>query len=172
MARRHFGSVRKLPSGRWQASYWHDGRRHAATETFRATGDALAWLATKEADIVRGTWVAPPTGKVNFGDYSLTWLQRQGHLRPRTRELYEFLLRKHTEPTFGRRPLTAITNCEVVAWYRSLVATVPGTESKCSRLRVRLWRRRPTVILSSLPSSSRVLRENTSSNRRSRRRLR
>ena len=134
MARRHFGSVRKLPSRRWQASYWHDGRRHVATETFRAKGDALAWLATKEADIVRGTWVAPPTGKVTFGDYSLTWLQRQGHLRPRTRELYEFLLRKHIDPTFGPRSLTAIANSEVVAWYRGLGARVPGTAPKCFRL--------------------------------------
>ncbi len=160
MGRRHFGSVRKLPSGRWQASYWHDGRRHAATETFRAKGDALAWLATKEADIVRGTWVAPPTGKVTFGEYSLSWLQRQGHLRPRTRELYEFLLRKHIEPTFGGRPLTAIAYSEVVAWYRGLGARVrgrhPSVSGCCVRLCRRLW---PTVTLSSLPSSSRVLLE-------------
>jgi Phage integrase, N-terminal SAM-like domain len=134
MHRRHFGSVRKLPSGRWQASYWHDGRRHVATETVRAKGDALAWLATKEADIVRGTWVAPPTGKVTFGDYSSIWLQRQGHLRPRTRELYEFLLRKHIGPTFGSRSLTTIANSAVVAWYRGLSARVPGTAPKCFRL--------------------------------------
>ena len=132
MGRRHFGSVRKLPSGRWQASYWHDGRRHAATETFRAKGDALAWLATKEADIVRGTWVAPPTGKVTFGEYSLSWLQRQGHLRPAHRELYEFLLRKHIEPTFGGRPLTAIAYSEVVAWYRGLGARVRGRHPSVS----------------------------------------
>ena len=72
--------------------------------------------------------------KVTFGDYSLTWLQRQGHLRPRTRELYEFLLRKHIDPTFGPRSLTAIANSEVVAWYRGLGARVPGTAPKCFRL--------------------------------------
>ena len=88
----------------------------------------------KEADIVRGTWVAPPTGKVTFGDYSLTWLQRQGHLRPRTRELYEVLLRKHIDPTFGPRSLTAIANSEVVAWNRALSAKVTGTAPKCFRL--------------------------------------
>jgi integrase len=94
----------------------------------------LAWLATREADIVRGTWVAPPTGKVTFGDYSQLRLQRQGHLRPRTRQLYEFLLRKHIDPTFGPRSLTAIANSEVVAWYRSLGAKVTGTAPKCFRL--------------------------------------
>ena len=33
--RRHFGNVRKLPSGRWQASYWHQGLRHLAAGTSR-----------------------------------------------------------------------------------------------------------------------------------------
>ena len=28
--RRHFGNVSKLPSGRWQANYWHQGIRHVA----------------------------------------------------------------------------------------------------------------------------------------------
>jgi hypothetical protein len=28
--RRQFGSVRRLPSKRWQASYWHLGMRHLA----------------------------------------------------------------------------------------------------------------------------------------------
>jgi hypothetical protein len=26
-SRRHFGNVRRLPSGWYQASYWHEGRR-------------------------------------------------------------------------------------------------------------------------------------------------
>jgi hypothetical protein len=42
--RRHFGSVRKLPSGRYQASYWHEGERHAASHTFTAKAAAQAWL--------------------------------------------------------------------------------------------------------------------------------
>ena len=33
--RRHFGSVRKLPSKRWQASYWHIGSRHPAPHVRR-----------------------------------------------------------------------------------------------------------------------------------------
>ncbi|MGW0103211.1 site-specific integrase, partial [Nocardia sp. NPDC003354] len=33
--RREFGTVRKLPSGRWQARYLGpDGQRHKAPETF------------------------------------------------------------------------------------------------------------------------------------------
>ena len=43
--RRHFGTVRKLPSGRWQARYYdHAGRRHTAPRTFPAKADAFAYL--------------------------------------------------------------------------------------------------------------------------------
>ena len=45
MKRRQFGSVRKLPSGRWQASYWHLGRRHIAEVTLLTKADANAYLA-------------------------------------------------------------------------------------------------------------------------------
>jgi len=40
--------VRKLPSGRWQASYWHEGERHVARETFATKTDALTFLSTKK----------------------------------------------------------------------------------------------------------------------------
>ena len=42
------GVVRKLPSGRWQASYWHEGERHVARETFATKTDALTFLSTKK----------------------------------------------------------------------------------------------------------------------------
>lgn len=41
MARRAFGSIRKLPSNRWQASYLGpDGRRHVGWSTYLVKGDA------------------------------------------------------------------------------------------------------------------------------------
>ncbi len=134
VGRRHFGSVRKLPSGRYQAGYWHEGWRHVAPETFKTKADAQAWLATHEADIVRGSWAAPARGKVTFGEYAQAWFDKQVHLRPRTRELYAYLLRAHIEPTFGDKALSAIVNSEVVAWHRGLTAKVPGTAPKCYRL--------------------------------------
>jgi hypothetical protein len=50
--RRHFGSVRKLPSGRHQASYWHEGERHLAPDTFVGKTEAQAWLSAK-APLIR-----------------------------------------------------------------------------------------------------------------------
>jgi hypothetical protein len=67
MARRHFGSVRRRSSGRWQATYWHDGRSHYASQTFAAKSDALAYLAIVEADIHRGAWIDPRAGQARAG---------------------------------------------------------------------------------------------------------
>jgi hypothetical protein len=80
--------MRKLPSGRYQASYWHEGERHVAADTFAGKTDARAWLSAVETDINRGQWVDPGAGKVTFGDSANRWLERQRHLRPRTLELY------------------------------------------------------------------------------------
>ena len=56
MARRSFGTTRRLPSGRWQARYaTKDGERITAPDTFRTKADANRWLATIEADMARGT---------------------------------------------------------------------------------------------------------------------
>ncbi len=65
MARRHFGLVRKRSSGRWPASYWHEGRLHAAPQTFATKSDARAYLSITEADIHRGAWFDPLAGRVS-----------------------------------------------------------------------------------------------------------
>jgi hypothetical protein len=83
-ARRHFGSVRKLPSGRYQASYWHEGARHVGADTFAAKADALAHLAAVETDLRRGGWIDPQAGRVEHRDYSAGWLVGRIGLQPRT----------------------------------------------------------------------------------------
>ena len=70
MARaRSFGNIRKLPSGRYQARNWRLGKQIAADSTFANKTDARRWLATVEADMVRGVWVDPYAGRVPFGQY-------------------------------------------------------------------------------------------------------
>jgi hypothetical protein len=54
-AKRRFGSVRKLASGRWQARYSvADGIRRLAPGTFDTKRDAERWLVATEAEIMRG----------------------------------------------------------------------------------------------------------------------
>ena len=56
--RRRFGKVRKLPSGKYQASFvGPTGTRQNAPQTFRTRTDAARWLAQVEADLSRGTWL-------------------------------------------------------------------------------------------------------------------
>lgn len=121
MGRRHFGSVRRRSSGRWQASCWHDGKLHHAPETFPTKGDALAWLSTVEADIARGAWRDPSIGKVAFGPYADQWLRTRlvkgRPLSPATRQGYQALLRRNLLPAFDRTPLAELTPEGVRAWH-------------------------------------------------------
>ena len=68
--RRGFGALRKLPSGRWQASYvGPDTIRHAAPVTFETAEDAEGWLADRRREIKNEDWT-PPTSRrpVTFGE--------------------------------------------------------------------------------------------------------
>lgn len=39
---------------------------------------------------------------MNFGEYATTWIEEHPGLRPKTIELYRYLLRCHLLPTFRR----------------------------------------------------------------------
>ncbi len=136
--RRHFGSVRKLPSGRYQVRYWHAGTSRSAPQTFKTRTDALAWLSTVEADLLRGSWVDPDAGRISFEDYANAWLEHQQHLRPRTIELYRYLLDRHLLPAFGNYALVDIAPSEVAGWHRQLFAQLPGTAPKAYRFMAQL----------------------------------
>jgi integrase len=129
--------VRKLPSGRFQARYRVDLTWRAAPTTFRTKREADAFLAQTRADLDRGSWLDPARGDIALGEYSARWLADRPSLRPRTKELYEGLLRLHILPTFGERPLARITTAGVRTWRaRMLAADRPGpsTVSKSYRL--------------------------------------
>ena len=80
--RRGFGYVRKLPNGRYQASYvGPDTLRHNAPKTFDAKADAEVWLADEKRLIGLGTWTSPKQRaaarktKLTFETYSDAWLR-------------------------------------------------------------------------------------------------
>ena len=132
-----WGSVRKLPSGRYQARYRVEGKLIAAPTTFRTKRDAEAYLSTVRADMERGTWVNPIAGRITLREYSTRWLAQRPDLRPRTVELYESELRLHILPTLGGLELAKITPAKVREWHAGLLkAGKPGptTVAKCYRL--------------------------------------
>jgi integrase len=124
--RRGFGSIRRLPSGRYQASYLApDTIRRTAPTTFEAREDAEAWLTDRRREITAAgdDWTPPPVRKrpapLTFGEYAAGWLAARD-LRPRSKVLYESLLRVHLLPTFGNQQLTAITAADVKRWHSAL----------------------------------------------------
>jgi len=127
-----FGTVHKLPSGRYRALYYGpDGKRRSGPATFRTKTEARKFLATVEADIVRGMWLAPAApaeivaAPLTLADYAQTWLS-QRDLKPRTAEHYRALLDGLILPTsLAKMELGAITADDVRAWYAKLDRTKP-----------------------------------------------
>ncbi len=132
--RRHFGSVRRLPSGKYQASYWHEGRRHIAAQTFSQKADAHAFLDAISAAIGRSDWIDPELGRISFGRCADLWLAQRTDIRPRTREQYELLIVNKLKPTFGQRELAKVTPLHVRSWYADIAARTPGTARSAYRL--------------------------------------
>jgi integrase len=132
--RRTFGNVRKLPSGSYQASYWHEGERHIAPHTFASKATANAYLATVEADIRRGGWIDPRAGTVMLRDYANQWLDRRPELAARTAELYRYLLDNHVLPELGHITLAGLSPSKVRAWHAALAKDHAVTAAKAYRL--------------------------------------
>lgn len=130
--RRSFGSIRHLPSGRYQAEYTGpDLMRHRAPSTFDARMDAEGWLHEERKLIMADDW-APPKRRAemarkvqrtpDFGTFALRWIARrrtdQGEpLRASTRQNYQTTLRIHLLPTFGKMRLKDITKESVRTWH-------------------------------------------------------
>lgn len=136
-SRTSWGSVRKLPSGRYQARYRVDGKMVSAPTTFRTKRDAEAYLSTVRADMERGVWMNPDAGKVTLREYATKWLDHCGDLKPRTVELYEGELRLHILPPLGDIELAKLTPAKVREWNGAMLkAGKPGksTVAKCYRL--------------------------------------
>ncbi len=148
--RRHFGYVRRRPSGRWQVTYWLEGKRHSAG-TFPTKADALAHLATVEADVRRGSWVDPRAGLVSVREYGDLWLERRPDLAVRTRELYRYLLDRQIYPDLGHIALAALAPSKIRGWHAELSMRHASTAAKAYRLLSTIMKTAVTdgIILSS-----------------------
>lgn len=135
--RSSWGSIRRLPSGRYQARYRLEAAEFVAPLTFRTKRDAESFLAGVRADVERGVWVDPDAGRITLADYAWRWLDQRPDLRVRTRELYESELRLHILPPLGDTELAKLTTSRVRAWHAEMLkANRPGrtTVAKCYRL--------------------------------------
>src|SRR5512144_1569080 len=110
--RRRFGALRKLPSGRYQASWTGpDGRRRSTATTFATKTEAARWLA-----------------EVPFGDYARRWLRDHPRLGPRWRETCGRNLRLHLQP-LADLPLRQLTPVVVREWHAAALRGGGGRTS-------------------------------------------
>jgi integrase len=142
MARRSWGKLRKLPSGKWQASYvGPDLLRHAAKATYTSKIDAEGWLSDERRLVEHGAWVPPAqreaerlAGGVTVSDFAKQWVQ-QRPLKPRTRVGYESTLARFiTDEPLGRLPLHNVTPAAVRAWFASLSGSKPTARAHAYQL--------------------------------------
>ena len=130
-----FGTVSKLPSGRWRTRYYgpegRKGRRYTGP-TFTTKKAARQWLNSVQTDQLRRVWTeptpetsAPGAGVLTLASYAGLWLA-QRDLKDRTREHYRALLDAQILPArLARLPLKDITADDVRAWYAHLDRSTP-----------------------------------------------
>lgn len=129
---RRWGSLRRLPSRRWQAQYTGpDTARHKAPRTFETKMDAEGWLASEARLVDTESWTPPQErekrrqrdavagSRSGFAGFARRWLEEQVHLRDSTRASYGTSIETHLVPYFGDTPLNQITDQEVLAWFTS-----------------------------------------------------
>jgi integrase len=135
--RRRFGAVRELSSGQWQARYkGPDGLMRPADRTFPSKTDAEVWLTLKEAEIRNEDWIDPDAGRVPFAQYAKAWIEERPDLRPKTIQLYRYLLRRHLLPGFDSKSVAEIKEASVRRWRKKLLdaQVSPVTTAKAYRL--------------------------------------
>ena len=152
--RRTFGTVNRLPSGRWRARYTGpDGRKHSAPATFHKRREAEAWLTCAQADMLRGKWAMPSatTTGATVADCVTAYIaQCADRLKPNTLHLYDalaarFLLTPVGLP--GNRvdlstvPLAELTTPKVRDWHDAVRAQLsqPKGNPRPHRHPARIW---------------------------------
>jgi integrase len=93
----------------------------AAPETFARKAEAQRYLTLVESQIARGDWTDPERAKITLDDYAERWIAERAGLRPRTVELYRWLLRRHVSPWLGGVPLAGIDTPLVREWRAKLL---------------------------------------------------
>ncbi|MGD9514274.1 tyrosine-type recombinase/integrase [Mycolicibacterium sp.] len=91
--------------------------------------DAEHWLSNERRLIERDEWTPPKeraaerkARSVTVGEYAERWIEFR-NVKPRTRSMYNDLLRLHIKPKLGKVPMGSLTPDAVRVWFASL-----GTE--------------------------------------------
>ncbi|MEV3925753.1 site-specific integrase [Actinomadura coerulea] len=135
--KRRFGSIRELPSGRFQVRYLGpDGKMRSAGTTYPTKREAERQLSLLEAKLVTGDWTDPQRAKVKLSEYAAKWIKERPELRARTVEIYAGLLRRHIAPYLGNLPLGKIDTATVREWRATLIDAGVGASEVAKAYRL------------------------------------
>lgn len=114
-ARRQFGNVAKLASGRYRVTWKLDGQRFKAPMTFRKKGDANAFLNEMENRLAKGTYRAEPEKEtirsVQF--VGQEWLGSNPDKAHATLSRDRSILKMHVFPIMGERDIRGIERHDI-----------------------------------------------------------
>ena len=126
---RDFGSTRKLPSGRWQATYTVDGRRIPAPSTFTFKAEATDWLSETQSSLSKGEWIDRRESPL-FGVYAKKNVEDR-RLTTKSRSNYSWLMKDYLAD-FNEVSVSEITSPMVQEWFSAI--PYESTAAKAYRL--------------------------------------
>ena len=136
---------------RWRAR-WRDPAGRQRTKSFARKVDAERFLLGVEDAKLRGAYVDPAAGKVNFGEWAERWYKTTAGLKPSTRHTYRQLLDYQILPTFERATLAGVDMLLVREWLAALV------EAELSPSRIRNAHQVLSQVLATAVEANRLAR--------------
>jgi integrase len=116
--KRGWGSVRRFPSGRYQARYL-DPETHRFTpapQTFATKGAADRWLNRKRAELDAGTAIDEKAGSEPLSHWWPGYWRSLQSRKPTTRVNYSTAWRLRIEPRFGTLPVRRVKPSHIDDW--------------------------------------------------------
>ena len=114
-SRSSFGSIRRLPSGRYQATYRVQGHEFSAPCTYTLKAHARAFLATTQADLERSTWTDPRLTRRTVREASESWLLSNPSKRASTLRRDRSILHTHVLPVIGTARIGQVRRADIQA---------------------------------------------------------
>jgi integrase len=121
--------IRKLDGGRWQARYRDTDRKERA-HNFRTKAEAQRWIDEQTADLVRGDWRDPRSGRMTVGDLAETWYATTAALKPSTRLSYRSLLDRWIVPRWGAAEVRRLQHGAIAAWAAEVTAEASASTTR------------------------------------------
>ena len=125
--RRGSGTVRRLPSGRWQARLVRPDGTRESLGTYRTRTEADQALVQAEADQLRGEWAPTPDDPGTVGEWADRWLAG-AHVRASTTRRYTGIVTA-LRRTWRSRAVTAVARDDVRGWATEMLVggSAPAT---------------------------------------------